>query len=96
MLMAFIVPPRVVGRRAFSFVPSHSNEVDAKTLKDFSSLVQKGDLLVLTGAGISTESGIPDYRSDKVGLYATSKKKPIQHKDFMQNEDARRSYWARQ
>jgi len=46
-------------------------------------------------AGISTESGIPDYRSDGVGLYATSSKRPIQHKVFMESPAARRSYWAR-
>ena len=35
-------------------------------------------ILCLTGAGISTESGIPDYRSEDVGLYATSNHKPTQ------------------
>lgn len=46
-------------------------------------------------AGISTESGIPDYRSEGVGLYATSSKRPIQHKTFMESNKARQSYWAR-
>ena len=52
-------------------------------------------LLVLTGAGISTESGIPDYRGEGVGLYATSDKRPMQHKTFMESAKARKSYWAR-
>merc|ERR1719347_1999517 len=51
--------------------------------------------MVMTGAGISTESGIPDYRSEGVGLYATSEKRPIQHKVFMDSIRARQSYWAR-
>ena len=46
-------------------------------------------------SGISTESGIPDYRSEGVGLYATSTKRPIQHKVFMESSKARQSYWAR-
>ena len=50
---------------------------------------------IIDGSGISTESGIPDYRSEDVGLYATSTKRPIQHKVFMENKKARQSYWAR-
>ena len=46
-------------------------------------------------SGISTESGIPDYRSEDVGLYATSTKRPMQHKVFMESSKARQSYWAR-
>ncbi|XP_043289404.1 NAD-dependent protein deacylase Sirt4 isoform X2 [Venturia canescens] len=49
----------------------------------------------LTGAGISTESGIPDYRSKDVGLYATSDKRPVLYKDFVQKDYVRRRYWAR-
>lgn len=33
---------------------------------------------IILGAGISTESGIPDYRSEGVGLYQRSNHKPVQ------------------
>jgi len=49
-------------------------------------------LLVLTGAGCSTESGIPDYR-DALGAWKRSP--PVQYQDFMGSEQARRRYWSR-
>ncbi|XP_030075685.1 NAD-dependent protein lipoamidase sirtuin-4, mitochondrial isoform X2 [Microcaecilia unicolor] len=52
-------------------------------------------LFVMTGAGISTESGIPDYRSEGVGLFAKTDRRPIQHKEFIQSASARQRYWAR-
>jgi len=78
-----------------AFVPQHkeTQERDIELLQEFLNPSKK--LLVLTGAGISTESGIPDYRSEGVGLYATSSKRPIQHKTFMESNKARQSYWAR-
>ncbi|CAA6660411.1 unnamed protein product [Spirodela intermedia] len=50
-------------------------------------------LVVLTGAGISTESGIPDYRSPN-GAYSTGFK-PITHQEFLRSVRARKRYWAR-
>jgi len=52
-------------------------------------------LLVVTGAGISTESGLPDYRSEGVGLYAKKDHKVTQHQTFVKSLKARKSYWAR-
>ena len=48
-----------------------------------------------TGAGISTESGIPDYRSEGVGLYARSSNRPVQYQDFVKHAYIRQRYWAR-
>ncbi|MGK2913034.1 MAG: SIR2 family NAD-dependent protein deacylase [Porticoccaceae bacterium] len=46
--------------------------------------------VVFTGAGISTESGIPDFRSPG-GVW--SRHKPVMFKDFLESEDARRDSW---
>ncbi len=47
--------------------------------------------LVLTGAGMSTDSGIPDYR----GHDGTRRVMPMQHGEFCASTENRRRYWAR-
>jgi NAD-dependent SIR2 family protein deacetylase len=49
-------------------------------------------LFVLTGAGVSTGSGIPGYR-DSEGNWR--RKPPVTHQEFLRSEKARKRYWAR-
>lgn len=49
-------------------------------------------LLVITGAGLSAQSGIPTYRDD-AGTWQHSE--PIQHQDFLAKPRVRKHYWAR-
>ncbi len=62
----------------------------AGMLREF--LARHARLFVLTGAGCSTESGIPDYRDDS-GAWKRSA--PIQFADFMAQPASRQRYWAR-
>ncbi len=65
-------------------------ESDANNLAHMIRVAER--VVVFTGAGISTESGIPDFRSPG-GVW--SKMKPIMFQDFVASRDARREAWTR-
>jgi NAD-dependent SIR2 family protein deacetylase len=49
-------------------------------------------VVVLSGAGLSTESGIPDYRGSETRRKTRA---PIRYREFMDAPETRRHYWAR-
>jgi NAD-dependent SIR2 family protein deacetylase len=55
-------------------------------------VVGGGGVVVLSGAGISTESGIPDYRGETGSLRTHT---PMTYGDFVGSESGRQRYWAR-
>jgi NAD-dependent SIR2 family protein deacetylase len=65
--------------------------VTTTSLDEFADLLAGGGVLVLSGAGLSTESGIPDYR----GPDGQRRVQPMQYSEFTGSAEARRRYWAR-
>jgi len=59
-------------------------------LADF--ITQHERIFVLTGAGVSTASGIPDYRDDSGNW---KHQKPTEYRDFVEQYEARQRYWTR-
>jgi NAD+-dependent protein deacetylase sirtuin 4 len=56
------------------------------------ALLRQKRVAALTGAGVSTESGIPDYRGPETARRARS---PMRFADFVASDDARARYWSR-
>ncbi|KAF8422375.1 NAD-dependent deacetylase sirtuin-4 [Tirmania nivea] len=87
---AIIYPPTassksvgVTALQEFLLAPSSSNKSS------------KARTLLLTGAGVSVESGLADYRGEN-GTYRLHKKyRPIFYTEFISNHVARKRYWAR-
>ena len=62
-------------------------------IQELSNLIKNSNrIIILTGAGISTDSGLPDFRSDN-GFWKSNK--PIYFNDFIKSEQSRILSWKR-
>jgi NAD-dependent SIR2 family protein deacetylase len=79
-------------RPTLSWTPAEGLPPGTTDLEPVVDTLRNGGVLVLSGAGISTESGIPDYRGEGGSL---SRHTPMTYQDFTAAAQARRRYWAR-
>ncbi|MER6111970.1 NAD-dependent protein deacetylase [Streptomyces hirsutus] len=79
-------------RPTLNWPPAEDPLPGTADLEPVAEALSTGGVLVLSGAGISTESGIPDYRSEGGSL---SRHTPMTYQDFTAGPHARRRYWAR-
>ncbi|MFJ7151941.1 NAD-dependent protein deacetylase [Streptomyces sp. NPDC100445] len=79
-------------RPTLSWTPTEDLPAGTTDLGPVAGALGAGGVLVLSGAGISTESGIPDYRGEGGSL---SRHTPMTYQDFTADAGARRRYWAR-
>ncbi|GGG73272.1 NAD-dependent protein deacetylase [Corynebacterium pelargi] len=63
-----------------------------QALEQVSEQLRRGGTMVITGAGVSTESGIPDYRGPRGSL---SRHRPMTYQEFRYDALALQRYWAR-
>jgi NAD-dependent protein deacetylase/lipoamidase len=88
--MAAIVAPRGLVRRCG--MRREGREMDGEIAELRRWIDEAERIVIFTGAGISTESGIPDFRSPG-GIW--TKMRPIDFSEFLASDEARRESWRR-
>ena len=63
-----------------------------EALPRVAEMLRRGPTLVMTGAGVSTDSGIPDYRGSGGSL---RRHRPMTYQEFRHDPEASHRYWAR-
>ncbi|MFG2666944.1 NAD-dependent protein deacetylase [Streptomyces sp. NPDC048387] len=79
-------------RPTLDWTPAEDLPPGTTDLRPVTDALRAGGVLVLSGAGLSTESGIPDYRGEGGSL---SRHTPMTYQDFTASARARQRYWAR-
>lgn len=79
-------------RPTLDWTPAEDLPPGTTDLRPVTDALRAGGVLVLSGAGISTESGIPDYRGEGGSL---SRHTPMTYQEFTADAGARQRYWAR-
>jgi NAD-dependent SIR2 family protein deacetylase len=69
----------------------HQSSLPA-SIESLASLMRNRRFTVLTGAGVSTDSGIPDYRGPQTKHITRN---PVKHDEFVNSAEARQRYWSR-
>ena len=72
--------------------PTADAALAGTALDDLAGLLAEGDVVVLSGAGLSTDSGIPDYRGATGSLRRHT---PMTYQTFTRDPRGRHRYWAR-
>ena len=83
---------RVRTKPTLSWSPTGEPLPRTTSLDGLVDVVAEGRVVVLSGAGLSTESGIPDYRGESGSLRRHT---PMTYDQFVGSADGRRRYWAR-
>ncbi len=92
---SFLAPP--LARLGGVSMPRNVQDVESavkggapQDVDRLARFLERGRVMVLSGAGVSTASGIPDYR----GPNATPRE-PMRYQTFLSGVEAQRRYWAR-
>lgn len=79
-------------RPTLTWEPTGDPPPRTTSLVEVTEALARRRVVVLSGAGLSTESGIPDYRGEQGSLRRHS---PMTYQEFVASESGRQRYWAR-